>query len=687
MTIPNRLIKETSPYLLQHAHNPVDWYSWGSEALERAKQEDKPIIVSIGYAACHWCHVMERESFEDQQTALLMNKYFICIKVDREERPDLDHFFMDALQASSGQGGWPLNMFLTSEAKPFYGGTYFPPQRMHNRISWNELLVQIHEAYHKRRTEIMQQADNLIEHLRKSNDHQTLAGAMLTNDRENLFTAAQAAKMFKNIMGAADQVEGGFGRAPKFPQTYSIQYLLRYHHFTGDQDAMAQAVLSLKKMMRGGIYDQIGGGFCRYSTDNQWLAPHFEKMTYDNALLLLVLSEAFQLTGDKEYERVAAETIGFMQREMMTAEGGFYAALDADSEGIEGKFYTWSRKELDEVLGEDAAAIATLYDVTDDGNWEHVNILRMNKGFEEWAMEAGFTLEEAMTCKVRATEKMMQCRNQRTRPATDDKIILGWNALFNQALSKAGQAFGRDEWIALAETNMAFLVSRFYNKETAQYWHTHKEGISKYPAFLDDIAYLIQSLLFLYEPTGNTAYLERAKAIMAYAIEQFSDEENLFFYYTPVFQQDMPVRKKDVYDGATPSGNSTMAWNLYRLARLFNLREWEKRACSMLETVMNTSVKHPTSYGIWSNLALELAQGTHEILVLGGDAIEKGRLLLSQYIPNKVFMASVDAWIEYPLMAGKKGGAESNIFFCRDYACKLPFTNIEAALAAVLTKR
>ncbi|MCF8213659.1 MAG: thioredoxin domain-containing protein [Chitinophagaceae bacterium] len=685
MNHSNRLINETSPYLLQHAHNPVDWYAWGDEALQRAKQEDRPMLVSIGYAACHWCHVMERESFEDLQTAALMNQYFVCIKIDREERPDLDHFFMDALQATSGNGGWPLNMFLTSDGKPFYGGTYFPPQSMHNRISWKELLVQIHGAYQNRRADIEEQANNLIEHLQKSNQLKSNKGFQVT--QEEMFAPQQIQKIFNNIMGAADQVEGGFGNAPKFPQTYTIQYLLRYHHFTGNKEALDQAILSLKKMMRGGIYDQLGGGFCRYSTDAQWLAPHFEKMTYDNALLLLVLAEAFQLTGDPEYKRVAVETIGFMQRELQDANGGFYAALDADSEGEEGKFYTWIKKEFEQILGEDAVAMAALYDVTEHGNWEEVNILRMQKSIQEWAEDIRLTEEAAKVLLAGAKTKLMDCRSKRVRPATDDKIILGWNALFNQALSKAGKAFGEEEWIALAAQNMAFLLSSFEDKSNGQLLHTHKAGVSKYPAFLDDVAYLIQALLYLYEPTGSLEYLEKARVLMQYAIENFGDEEQLFFYYTPSFQTDILVRKKDLYDGAIPSGNSIMAWNLHRLGLLFNQQEWRKRAEMMMETVKDAAVKYPTSYGIWANLFLEYTQGTHEILVLGPQAMQMGTALLSAYVPNKVFMASPAPTSGYPLMEGRVTGIDTRIFICRNYACSLPMASLEEAIALVLTKR
>lgn len=685
MSNTNRLINETSPYLLQHAHNPVDWYAWGEEALQRAKQEDKPILVSIGYAACHWCHVMERESFEDVQTASLMNQYFICIKIDREERPDLDHFFMDALQATSGNGGWPLNMFLTSDGRPFYGGTYFPPQAMHNRISWKELLVQIHGAYQKRRVDIEEQANNLIEHLQKSNTLKSNNSFGIAQDE--MFTPQQTLKIFNNIMGAADQLEGGFGNAPKFPQTYTIQYLLRYHHFTGNKEALEQATLSLKKMIRGGIYDQLGGGFCRYSTDAKWLAPHFEKMTYDNALLLLVLAEAFQLTADPEYKRVAEETIGFMQRELQSDNGGFYAALDADSEGEEGKFYTWGKKEFEQILGEDAKAVAALYDVTDQGNWENVNILHMQKSVQEWAKDIGVSEAEAFSLLSVAKEKLMACRSKRIRPATDDKIILGWNALFNQALSKAGQSFGREDWIDMAAQNMAFLLNSFEDKTSGQLLHTHKAGISKYPAFLDDIAYLIQALLFLYEPTGELGYLEKARALMQYAIDSFSDEDQLFFYYTPSFQADILVRKKDLYDGAIPSGNSIMAWNLHRLGLLFDQQEWRKRAEMMLETVKDAAVKYPTSYGIWSNLLLEFTQGTQEILVLGPQALPMGKALLSHFMPNKVFMAATEATAGYPLMEGRVSGADTLIFKCQDYACSLPLKSLAEAMALLLTKR
>jgi len=562
----NQLIHESSPYLLQHAHNPVDWLPWGNDALARAKNEDKPILVSIGYAACHWCHVMERESFEDEVTANFMNQHFICIKIDREERPDLDHFFMDALQAISGNGGWPLNMFLTSDAKPFYGGTYFPPERVHNRPSWKEVLSQIHQAFQSRRKEIEEQAENLLSYLSKSNQATGFENTIYTDT--SLFSMDQCQKAFETIMGISDKVHGGFGKAPKFPQTFTIQYLLRYYHFTGDKDAIQQAELSLKSMMRGGIYDQIGGGFCRYSTDATWLAPHFEKMTYDNALLLVCLSEAYQLNKDPEYKKVAVQTIDFMKREMMSADFGIYAALDADSEGEEGKYYTWAKKEFEEVLKDDAAVMANWFDITEEGNWEGVNIPRTNEDIEDWAQGQGLDIKTADKKIQNSINLLLAERQKRIRPGTDDKIILGWNALFNHALVKAALAFEEPQWLEIAEQNMKFLLKVFQGTEEYQWLHTYKNGIARYSAFLDDLSYLVQALITLYEPTGNLLYLEKARTILRYIQTNYIDENGTFFYYTPSFQKDVLVRKKDIYDGAMPSSNALMAWNLYKAGTL-----------------------------------------------------------------------------------------------------------------------
>lgn len=680
----NQLIHESSPYLLQHAHNPVDWLPWGNDALARAKNEDKPILVSIGYAACHWCHVMERESFEDEVTANFMNQHFICIKIDREERPDLDHFFMDALQAISGNGGWPLNMFLTSDAKPFYGGTYFPPMRVHNRPSWKEVLSQIHQAFQSRRKEIEEQAENLLSYLSKSNQSAYFKNTISTDS--SLFSMDQCQKAFETIMGISDKVHGGFGKAPKFPQTFTIQYLLRYYHFTGDKDAIQQAELSLKSMMRGGIYDQIGGGFCRYSTDATWLAPHFEKMTYDNALLLVCLSEAYQLTKDPEYKKVAVQTIDFMKREMMSADFGFYAALDADSEGEEGKYYTWAKKEFEEVLKDDAAVMANWFDITEEGNWEGVNIPRTNEGIEDWAKGQGLDIKTADKKIQNSINLLLAERQKRIRPGTDDKIILGWNALFNHALVKAALAFEEPQWLEIAEQNMKFLLKVFQGTEEYQWLHTYKNGIARYSAFLDDLSYLVQALITLYEPTGNLLYLEKARTILRYIQTNYIDENGTFFYYTPSFQKDVLVRKKDIYDGAMPSSNALMAWNLYMAGILLGEDGWKRQSAQMLLTVREGVIKYPNSFGVWANLMLEMTQGTHEILVLGPEAHEKGTKLLTHYIPNKVVMLGTEIDDQYPLMQQKSLTADTLFYVCRDYTCQLPQKDPHEVLLKVLTK-
>lgn len=473
MSYTNRLIHETSPYLLQHAHNPVDWYPWGAAAIEKAQSEDKPILVSIGYSSCHWCHVMERESFEDETVASYMNSHFVCIKIDREERPDLDHFFMDALQAISGNGGWPLNMFLTAAGRPFYGGTYFPPRRYANRISWIELLQQIKEAYAGKRSEIEEQAANLLDYLRNSNQPANWKAVQLDATKGTEVDATTIDEIALNALQSADREQGGFGQAPKFPQTFSLQFLLRYGYFTGSADALHHVEKSLLNMIRGGIYDQIGGGFCRYATDAMWLVPHFEKMTYDNALLLMVMTEAFQLTAHPDYQRAIEQTIAFMFREMRSPEGGYYAALDADSEGVEGKFYTWTFNEWRDVLGEDAQLLAELFGITEQGNWEDVNIPHLSKSIDDWAAEKKKEARAVREMVDAAREKLLNHRSMRVRPQTDNKIILGWNAMYNKALSTAAMVFERSDWKAEAIQHMDLLLNVFYDSTVEQWRHTY----------------------------------------------------------------------------------------------------------------------------------------------------------------------------------------------------------------------
>jgi len=666
MKQPNKLIQETSPYLLQHAYNPVNWYPWSEEALTKAKDENKPILVSIGYAACHWCHVMERESFEDENTAKMMNENFINIKIDREERPDLDHIYMDAVQAMTGSGGWPLNVFLTPAAKPFYGGTYFPPQKAFNRPSWQETLLGVAQAFRERRHEIDAQAENLTEHLLKSNSF----GLQKISENE-LFSPDQPVEALQNIMKSADKEWGGFGRAPKFPQSYAIQFLLRYNHLTKNEEALQQALLSLDKMIEGGIYDQVGGGFARYSTVTEWLAPHFEKMLYDNALLVSVLSEAYQLTGKERYKEVIEETMEFVQRELLHPAKGFYAALDADSEGVEGKFYVWDYEEVKSLLGSNAGIFCEYYNITEEGNWEHSNILRVKMAERDFAVKKKLTIDELKKILLTGKEKLLQKRNERIHPLLDDKIILGWNALMNIACSKAFAATGNEKYRILAKENMQFVFNNFKGKEENEFHHTWKNDKAKYPAFLDDYAFLIQALIQLQEITTETKWLIHAKSITEFVIKNFSEPDTGFFFYTPYGQTDVIVRKKEVYDGAVPSGNSVMAYNLHQLSILFDKRDWEQRCLAMTSSLARAITRYPTSFGNWACLLQEIIAGTNEIALIGKDFSGIHNELLGQYIPHRVLMTSETANPVFPLL--EKPVAETTaIYLCRNYTCQNP---------------
>ncbi|MDB5247363.1 MAG: thioredoxin protein [Segetibacter sp.] len=669
----NRLINETSPYLLQHAHNPVNWYPWGEEALERAKQEDKPVIVSIGYAACHWCHVMEKESFENEETARLMNENFINIKVDREERPDIDHIYMDAVQAMTGTGGWPLNVFLTPDGRPFYGGTYFPPVRAFNRSSWKEILTAIHHSYREKKDEITSQAEKLTEHIKNSSDF----GQGKTGDDRASFSQIALTGIAGNILKTADASWGGFGKAPKFPQTFSIQFLLRHYHYTKNEASLKQALLSLDKMIYGGIYDQLGGGFARYSTDDKWLAPHFEKMLYDNALLVDVLAEAYQLTNNDLYSETIHETIAFIEREMLQEEGGFYSALDADSEGVEGKFYTWSKQEVESILKEDAGIFCEFYDIKDEGNWEHVNILRVNKPLSEFAQERG--LPEAPLKEQLAAGKaqLLEVRNRRIRPSTDDKCLLSWNALMNIALSKAYAATGRESYKELAIKNSSFLESRFIDPVTGEWKHTYKNGTAKYPAFLDDYAYLINAYIHLQEISGDHSYLKKAAQITSITVENFLEENSGFFFFTSRWQKDVIVRKKEVYDGATPSGNSVMASNLWYLGIIYNNKDWQEQASKLLRQLEKSIIRYPTSFGNWASLFQQVVNGTLEIAITGGSSSTILPEVLKEYIPNKVLQAAEVETEDFPLLQGKDFGNEPRIYVCKDYSCQKPVKNLQ----------
>ena len=677
----NKLIEETSPYLLQHAHNPVNWFPWGEEALNMAKNEDKPILVSIGYSACHWCHVMEKESFEDEETAAIMNEHFVNIKIDREERPDLDHIYMDAVQAMTGSGGWPLNVFLTPSGKPFYGGTYFPPQKAFNRASWKEVLSGVKEAFNQRRNEIDAQAENLTEHLTQANSFGISSPAGL-----DFFTKEQITETFTNIMKNADRIWGGFGRAPKFPQSFVIQYLLRFHYVSESQEALQQALRSIDKMIDGGIYDQVGGGFARYSTDTEWLVPHFEKMLYDNALLISVISEAFQLTGNKRYKQVIEETIEFIQRELMHPEGGFYAALDADSEGEEGKFYVWKYEEVRDLLKDDGIIFSDFFDIKPGGNWEGENILWRKKEEKIFCSEKNISEEKLQKIIHKGKKLLLEKRNERVRPQTDDKIILGWNALMSTALSKAFAATGNETFRQLAIDNMQFLINKFSSNEGGGFFHSWKNNSAKQPAFLDDYAFLIQALIQLQETTGNADYLEKARMLVVYVTENFSDTASNFFFYTNANQADVIVRKKEVYDGAQPSGNAVMAENMHRLGLYFDKSEWREKSSVMISSLGNAVVRYPTSFGVWACLLIELTVGTTEIAIISEEPHAVLRQALKEYIPHKIIMSGSDGSNSFPLLSGKEKTDQTSIFLCQNYSCEIPVSSVDALIALIKRK-
>ncbi len=674
----NRLSKETSPYLLQHANNPVDWYPWSEEAFAHARSEDKPVLVSIGYAACHWCHVMEHESFEDEEVAALMNENFINIKVDREERPDVDHIYMDAVQAMTGSGGWPLNVFLTPDAKPFYGGTYFPPRRAFNRSSWTEILMAITKSYKEKREEINSQAETLMQHLQTAN----LFG---TNSTEVAFNEEQIDDAFGNIMKSADKEWGGFGKAPKFPQTFSINFLLAYAHLANSAEALKQAIVSLDKMIQGGIYDHVGGGFARYSTDEQWLAPHFEKMLYDNALLVATLSDAYSLTKDEKYQQVIEETLAFIERELLHSDGGFYSALDADSEGEEGKFYVWDYGQVHAVLGEEAEIFCSYFDITPQGNWEGKNIPWVKIPLEEFAQLNSIDRNELSQLIATGKSKLLLERSKRIRPLLDDKVLLSWNALMNVAYSKAYAATGFEPYKMTAEKNMRFLLSAF-GKDYESLHHSWKNGIAKHPPFLDDYVYLIAALIELAQITATPSYLDIAAELTSIVLAKYEDSATPYFFYTGIDQKDILIRKKEIYDGAVPSGNAVMAHNLHRLSILLDKPDWRQKAEGMVTATREVCIKYPASFGVWLACLYEIIKGTSEIAVVGPFYYEMAAAIQAVFIPHKIIMASAAGDEKYPMLAGKEIQRTTHIFLCKNYACKKPVTTLKDLLQLMSVK-
>jgi uncharacterized protein YyaL (SSP411 family) len=631
----NRLIEETSPYLLQHAHNPVDWVAWSSSLFAEAQKNNKPILLSIGYSACHWCHVMERESFEDETVAAYMNANFINVKVDREERPDVDHIYMDALQAMTGSGGWPLNIFLLPNGKPFFGGTYFPPKTLPQRASWLDVLKGVSEAYTNNHEKINDQAEQLTQHLLKKNIiHQSasLASASASENGDNELPTKEELEIIGNrILQNADTMWGGFGVAPKFPQTFCLQMLFRNYKINGNESCMVHAVRSIDKMIQGGLYDHLGGGFARYSTDAQWQAPHFEKMLYDNALLIGVMAEAYQITQKDIYASIIKQTVSFLKTELSNQQGAYYAALDADSEGVEGKFYTWSYDEIEKLVDPSLfTEFCNYYQVTQNGNWEHTNIL--------WTTEA---LEKSFTPEfVNAKNILFNHRSKRIRPALDYKIILSWNCLLITALCKAYAAIGDEQYKKAAIDAIVWVENNFSDNDQEHLFHTNTNGVKKSFAFLDDYGALIQSYIQLQEITGDTQYLHKAEKWMGYVQAHFLDEEGVFFYYTAQYQTDVIVRQKDTYDGAQPSGNALICMSLYYLGHVFDRANWIIQSEQMIHQMRKLIIQYPSSFSYWGQCFSWMAADAIELVAIGPKVHNSLKKVLSPFQPHKILVFS-----------------------------------------------
>jgi uncharacterized protein YyaL (SSP411 family) len=678
----NRLADETSPYLLQHAHNPVDWYPWGPEALERARAEDRAILLSVGYSACHWCHVMERESFEDEATAALMNERFVCVKVDREERPDVDSIYMTAVQQMTGRGGWPMTVFLTPQGAPFYGGTYYPPEPRYGMPSFRQVLLAVSEAWRERRDDVDRSADDLREMLRQNAAVLPAASALDAGVLDRAY--AELARRF-------DPRWGGFGAAPKFPQAMVLELLLRHWKRTGSAEALEMATLTLRRMAEGGMYDHVGGGFARYSTDAQWLVPHFEKMLYDNALLARVYLHAWQATGDPEHRRVVEETLGWVMREMTSPEGGFYSALDADSEGEEGKFYLWTADEVDALLGaEDGPLFRRYYDVSEAGNFEGKNILHTARSLDVIAAAEGVSPERLRAVVDRGRQVLYDARAKRVWPGLDDKVLTSWNAMMLHAFAEAARVLERDDWRDAAVRNADLLLGGL--RPDGRLMRTYKEGRAKIPAFLEDHALLVDALLAVYEATWDARWVREARSLADEMLERFWDEGDGVCYDTASDAEELVVRPRDVFDNATPSGGSAAVMALLRLGELAGESRYRTVAERALAGSMELMARIPAGFGhLLSALDFALATPT-EVAFVGDPAAEDTRALLRTvsraYLPNAVIAFRApdadDVATLIPLLEGRTAqGGRATAYVCERLACKQPVSD-PAALAEQL---
>ncbi len=674
--MPNRLAHETSPYLLQHANNPVDWYPWGEEAFEKARQEDKPLLVSVGYAACHWCHVMEHESYENEEIARLMNERFVCVKVDREERPDVDAIYMQAVQALTGHGGWPMNVFVTPDGRPFYGGTYFPPQERYGMPGWPRVLEAVSDAYSNRPDEVQRNAEILT---------QSLQQAAAPQPSEDGLGPELLEEAYVGIAHEFDGAHGGFGKAPKFPQAMSIQFLLRHHTRTGDAHALHMVEHSLEAMATGGIYDHLGGGFHRYSVDEHWLVPHFEKMLYDNGLLALAYLEGYQITGNDSYRRVTEETLDYLLRDMYHPLGGFYSSQDADSEGEEGKFYLWTLEEIEQILGkEDGQLFAHCYGVTEGANFESKNILHLSKPFHTLAHELGLS-QDALRKRL---DEMRRClfvaRHKRVAPATDDKVLTAWNALVLRALAEAGAVLDRTDYQEAAERNADFLLEQL--RPHGRLLRTWRDGKGHLNGYLADYSVLINGLLSLHEATFAHRWLHVARELTDEMLDLFWDEQHRTLYDVGKDHESLVVRPRDPFDNAEPCGNSAAAEALLRIGRLTGEGGYTTKAEALLKTVVEFIKKYPLGFGNWLRTFELYSAAPSEVAIIGptsADATrELARVLHSRFEPNRIIVGFDPEEAQpfpSPLLEGRGlVGGRPAAYVCQGYTCVQPVTDPDA---------
>lgn len=664
----NRLIHESSPYLLQHAYNPVDWYPWGEEAFEKAKKENKPLIISIGYSSCHWCHVMEKESFEDDSVAAFMNEHFVSIKVDREERPDVDQIYIEVAQMINGSAGWPLNSMVLPDGKPFFAGTYYPKDQ------WLDLLKKVNNIWINDKKAISGQAEQITKGIR--------GNSIFQQSQEKDIDPGLVGNVSKDWLKMFDKKEGGYSRVPKFPMPANHETLLTLHKLNKSHEALDIVNTTLTKMAKGGIYDQIGGGFARYSTDGYWKAPHFEKMLYDNGQLISLYSNAYQVTKNPLYKQVVDETIEFLKRELYAEGGGFYSSLDADSEGEEGLFYIWEKEELDEILGDKSAIISDYYQVLPKGNWEHGKNILLASGDESGLLKKHDLSADSLHQLIMDSKSLLLAkRAEKIRPALDDKILASWNALTIIGLTDAYRAFQQDEYLELALEGAQFLSDNMM-KDDFRLDRNFKNGKSSINAFLDDYAFTISAMINVYQVTFDEKWLFRAKALTDYVLNHFSDSSSAYFFYTSDLDPALITRKIDNIDNVIPSANSEMAINLFLLGNYYYNENYLEKSDAMLHGRTGYIQDHIGSFVNWFQLYIMKSHGFYEIAIVGEDYASLKSEMEQNYLPNAILMGGKKEG-NLELLKNKLIDGQTHIYVCKEKLCKLPVTEVGKALLQI----